>query len=59
MNECDFCGDEFDYSPSVDLARHDLCVCEMCEDMAKEQLELSSELEDEEDENDVFENNWF
>lgn len=46
MNECDFCGDEFDYEPNPELQEQDLCVCNNCEDIAKEQLTLSREIED-------------
>lgn len=49
MNECDFCGEEFDSAPNTELSRLDLCVCNMCGEIAKEQLELSGEIEDDED----------
>ena len=47
MNECDFCGEEFDYSPNSELQEYDLCVCDDCEDVAREQLTLSGDMEEE------------
>jgi hypothetical protein len=49
MNQCDFCGDDFDYPPNSTLEEHDMCVCENCEDAATEQLELTGEIEEESD----------
>jgi len=51
--ECDFCGDDFDASEAdSEMAEHDWCVCPNCLDSAREQLTLSGEIEEENEDED-------
>ena len=55
INECDFCGEEFDYEPNSTCSEHDYCVCNNCEDACLEQLELMGDIESEDDD---FDDDW-
>ncbi len=54
INECDFCGDEFTYPPDPELQEHDYCVCNNCVDVAREQLQAIGDIEEDDDDMDLF-----